>query len=29
MEKISITKTNIKDSVIIEPQVFQDERGYF
>ena len=29
MGKISITKTNIKDLVIIEPQVFQDERGYF
>ncbi len=28
MGKISITKTNIKDLVIIEPQVFQDERGY-
>ena len=29
MGKISITKTNIKDLVIIEPQVFQDDIGYF
>ena len=26
---MKITKTNIKDAFIIEPQVFKDERGYF
>lgn len=29
MGKLRITKTNLKDVVIIEPEVFGDHRGYF
>lgn len=29
MGKICVTKTGIKDLVVIEPKVFEDDRGYF
>ncbi len=29
MGKICVTKTDIKDLVVIEPKVFEDDRGYF